>query len=149
MDVRIGGAWKSPTTAEAYIGGGWRNLQYGEAYIDGAWRQIVSFIQPLTLSANDVIARGDGTLTTPVSQATPTGGLGPFTYSWTLVSSLNLTGITINSPNVASTTFTATTINSAPHNATFRCTCTDSRGTTATATMSAQFTNVSSGGGTE
>ena len=151
MDVRIAGAWVSPTTAEAYVSGQWRALRYGEAYYNGQWRQIVSFVQTLTLSLSpDPLGKGAqaDTMTTAACTATPTGGLGPFTYAWTTVSSSGLSGVAINSPSASPTTFTATVTGGegSTGTAVFRCTVTDSLGSTATDTVTVSFTHISSFG---
>lgn len=151
----MGGAWVSPTTAEAFVGGTWRTLKYAEAYYSGAWRQIVSFVAPytaLTISPSFVSASSftSDTSTTDTATATPNGGLGPFTYSWVLVSSTDLTGITINSPSMSGTTFTATLTSGGVGgfgDATFRCTATDALGTSQTATVAAHFEHDSPPGG--
>lgn len=155
MDARKNGAWVSPTTAEAYRGGAWRTLKYGEAYYGGAWRQIVSFVAPYTAlsispSAPAASSFTSDTITSKTIVATPNGGLGPFTYSWVLLSSSGLTGVTINSPSNAGTTFTATVGGVGESGtATFRCTATDSFGTGQSATVAVYFEHSPSPGGTE
>jgi hypothetical protein len=155
MDVRKGGAWVSPTTAEAFVGGTWRTLKYAEAYYSGAWRQIVSFVAAytaLSISPSPASASSftSDTITSGAIVATPNGGLSPFTYSWVLVSSSGLTGITINSPSYASTTFTASTVAGgvgSSGTATFRCTGTDALGTSQSATVNVSFEHSGSTGG--
>lgn len=158
MEARLNGAWRTINTAEAYIGGQWRTLKYAEAYIGGTWRRIVSFVQALSLSLNRApffgISSSASPMTTSSCTATPTGGLAPFTYSWTTLSQSGLTGFTINSPSSASTTFTATVTAGDGHTgfANVRCTVTDALGTTAHADLTAPtggvtFTESSAGGG--
>jgi hypothetical protein len=137
MEAFVGGQWRTISSAEAYVNGAWHNITNGEAYVNGAWRAIASFVQPLTLSVtSDGSSDSTYTQTPGPITGTPTGGLGPFTYAWVLVSSSNLTGITINTPSLASTTMTATVTASSPTVgiATLRCTVTDSLGSTATGT---------------
>lgn len=140
MDARMGGAWVSPTTAEAFAGGTWRTLKYAEAYYSGAWRKIVSFVLPLTLSATGGSgSAASSTVTGNTATATPSGGLAPFTYSWVHLSGATMT---INTPSSASTTFTASGVaDGATVTATFRCTATDSLGSTATADLTVNLTN--------
>jgi hypothetical protein len=145
MEVRCGGAWRTITTGEAFVNGAWRTLRYGEAYIDGAWKQVATFVQPLTLSVSPPSTGANaGATTTPSVTATPSGGLGPFTYSWAKLSG---DAVSANSPSLATTSFTLTS-GSPPANATFRCTVTDALGSTATADVGVLFSNASSGGGT-
>jgi hypothetical protein len=149
MDVRKGSAWKTIEYGEIFIGGAWRRLKYGEAYLSGAWKQIVSFIPALTLaiSPSSVGASGGATMT-DAATATPTGGLGPFTYAWTLVSNDGVTSPAATSPTTATTRFTGSATDGHSGTATFRCTCTDSLGTTATADVAASWFIFAGGGGT-
>lgn len=83
----ISGAWRTPRRGEAFVNGTWRRLTRGEAYIGGQWRSIVSFVQPLTLSANNADGASlNTTYVTATSTALPSGGLGPYRYQWTLTS---------------------------------------------------------------
>ncbi len=76
---------------------------------------------------------GTGTATTDPCVATATGGVGPYTYAWNLVSwTLTDTPPSANSPVAASSTFTQTGI--APlttESAVWTCTATDSLSNTA------------------
>lgn len=140
MDVRVGGAWESPDRAEAYKDGAWRTLQYGEAYYSGAWRQIATFVPALSVAISPTTASATGsTVTTNSVTATPTGGLGPFTYAWTLVSNSGVTSPAITSPSTAATRFTGSPTDGHSGTATFRCTVTDSLGTVATADVEATW----------
>jgi hypothetical protein len=146
MEVFTGGTWRTITSAEAYIGGAWQRIQYAEAYVNGAWRQIVSFAAPYTalvVSPSPVSASAQSdTITTESVSATPTGGLAPFTYNWTLVSSSGLTVVTILFPNSSSTPFTATLSpggEGASGSATFTCTATDSLGSSKSASVNVGF----------
>jgi len=135
MDAFIAGAWRSPGRGEIQIGGQWRSLTYGEAYLDGDWRRIVAFIEPLTIKASDLYgflrttSRRPVRVSTDSSDATPQGGLGPYAYSWALLSGT----ATINSPAAANTTFSATIAPYTESVSTARVTCTDSLGAVATA----------------
>lgn len=152
MEAFTGGTWRTITSAEAYVNGAWQRLQYAEAYVNGAWRTIATFASALSLTINphDVTSP-----TNPMSGsafAIPSGGVSPFTYAWSLVSSSGLTGITINSPTAANTTITASTSSTTDGSgglATVRCVVTDSLGATASATAGVSFAlfSGSTGGG--
>jgi hypothetical protein len=71
------------------------------------------------------------TLTTDTTTATPTGGVGPYTYAWTKVSGATLT---VTASTSATTAFQATGLAvGEARDATYRCTVTDSTAATATA----------------
>ena len=66
--------------------------------------------------------------TTASVTVTPSGGVSPYTYAWTLLSGDTLT---VNSPSAATTTFSKTgMISGDSFDATYRCTVTDSTGGT-------------------
>ena len=147
MDVRKSSAWHEVETAEAYKNGAWRPLKYGEAYYSGSWRTIITFVPAMTLAISPSSALASSTSarmsTAANSVATPTGGQAPYTYAWTLLSSDDLSSIVITSPSSSSTKFTATVTTGAGTSgtATFRCTCTDALGTTATDDVTATFSH--------
>lgn len=86
---------------------------------------------------------GTGTATTNSTTVTPTGGTGPYTYAWTVISySHGTTSPTVTSPTAATTTFTQTNIAiGADYVAVFRCTVTDSLTATASCDVDATFTD--------
>jgi Putative phage tail protein/SprB repeat len=66
--------------------------------------------------------------TTASVTVTPSGGVSPYTYAWTLLSG---SALTVNSPTAATTTFSKTgMISGDSFDATYRCTVTDSTGGT-------------------
>lgn len=81
------------------------------------------------------------TVTTNPATATPTGGTGPYTYSWTIVAYTSASAPpNINAGLSATTTFTQSGVSPAmPETATFRCTVTDSVAATASADCDAIF----------
>lgn len=113
--------------------------------MDGDVLQTVGiFVGPLSLNITPGTVSGTGsgfgsqTITTNTAIATPTGGQAPFTYAWTYVSGDNAV---ILSPTSAATQFQ---LNVAPNqfrSGTFRCTVTDAYGTTASNTVTAEFTH--------
>ena len=83
---------------------------------------------------------GGSPATTDSTTATPTGGTGPYTYAWTLISYSSGTAPTINSATSATTTFIQTGLGPGGYeSAVFRCTVTDSLAATAQADVDAFF----------
>lgn len=92
--------------------------------------------------------RGTGTATTNSTTASASGGTGPYTYSWALTSHDNVRAPTIGAPATATTNFTQNFIDyGGSYTATFTVTAKDSLGATATTTVTANWYDVSSGGG--
>lgn len=146
MEVRKQGAWRTPTTAEAFAGGSWRTLKYGEGYINGAWRTIASFVQPLSLSISPTSPAGEAASSTVTTTnyvvATPTGGASPFTYSWARLSMSGAATFVATLPSNSSTKFTATGVDDGVTAlASWRCTVTDILGTAAHADVTVGLQN--------
>ena len=143
MRVRVGGAWREAESGRAYIGGAWRQLKEVRAYIDGAWETIVTFAPALSLDASPpttgVQIVGSGTATTPPVTVTPAGGIAPFTYSWARVGGAGGTAV---SPTSATTRFTRTIGTGDEVTETFRCTATDTFGTTAIEDVFVSFASI-------
>jgi len=145
LKVYVNGAAKDPASATVRVLNATKTVRRIEVY-DGAWKVGHSFIGPVSLSISptEVSAEGDGgglrNLETPLVSATPSGGLGPFTYAWTRTGG---TTASATSPAAANTSFLKTSVppGSTPFTATFQCLCTDSLGQTATATCTATFRN--------
>lgn len=153
MDVSIGGAWVSPSGAEVFAGGSWRTLQYGEAYIGGAWRTIANFTPPsppppsggggggggggslsLTLSTISISKRArSSTLITNAVTITPSGGLAPYAYAWSIIGYDPGPTYALTAPSFATTSASASIPSSqVTYTATLQCVATDSLGVTAT-----------------
>lgn len=119
-----------------------RRITRGVGLIGGQLRTIVSFIPPLSVSANSVsgtTASGfTETVTSNPSTATPAGGAPPYSYAW----ATTLGGASPNSPNLARTTFSETLPPGFVSNGTARVTVTDSRGTSAFADITVRLENV-------
>jgi hypothetical protein len=119
MLLRLGGEWKTISGAKAFAGGSWRPLVAIRVFVGGAWREVVNFTTPavppgtsgggttgtLTATASPDDQTASGTLASVVSApitVTPSGGLAPYTYSWTAP------GLGISHATRATTTFTKT-----------------------------------------
>jgi hypothetical protein len=84
-----------------------------------------------------------GTITTNTVTATPSGGTGPYTYAWTLISHDGPVNPTATSAATAATAFTQTAVGPGEiYSAVFRCTVTDSLAATATADCTAHFADI-------
>lgn len=145
MEAFISGAWQpNILRGEALIGSQWRRFTRGEAYKGGAWRSIATFVQPLTVSISPSQVQGFAnplkpttqTITTGTAIATPSGGLGPYTYLWS----------SGNSPTLASNTFTATLPGDSELTQNPSMTVTDALGSTANGSVEAYFLNQSQTG---
>ena len=157
IQVRQGGAWQTITGAKIFANGAWRTVLAGKIYASGAWRDICNFVTPPPGGGGG----GGGTIVLTISPspfsritaqhtisntltATPSGGLAPYTYSWTVVTST--TTFTIGSPTLATTAVTATLADNATETCTLRCTVTDSLGSTTHADVNGTFENATLGG---
>lgn len=146
MRVRVNGDWKEVDSARVRVGGAWKQLASVRVYVGGAWKEAETFVPALSvaISGSGIATRiGPGNVTTPPITATPSGGLSPYTYSWTRVSGVG----TVNSPTSATTTFSATLANGDDVSGTFRVTVTDSLATVATADVTIQFISFDNTGG--
>lgn len=136
-ELRTGGSWTTIAGGQIFLGGSWRTIIRGEAYKGGAWVTLASFSSTLSLSVSPSpavfgvhpLALTTRTVTGTVT-ATPSGGLGPYTY---LYETLTYTG---SAPSIASPTSATTSVSkSVPANVTysdsFRVTATDVLGATA------------------
>jgi len=142
LNVRLNGAWPTVSAGKTFFNGAWRTLTNGKAYVSAEWHDIASFVQPVTLSAHGGGTRSTAQTMTTGATATPSGGLGPFAYSWSVLSSTNLTGISISGANTASPSITATVTPNTPGTsgtAVLQCVATDSLGQTASAQTGVNF----------
>jgi hypothetical protein len=142
MDAFISGSWRNVRRAEVYLGGAWRRLVRSEVYINGAWRSCASFTSPLTVLAQDVYGSNSNNgkpiiVTSDISQSTPSGGIGPYSYSWTILSG----GAVPNTPTMSATSFRQTLAAGASSTSTARVTCTDALGAVATRDISIVLSN--------
>jgi hypothetical protein len=117
-----------------------RPLTRAFVHTDGNWRASAIFVSPLSLSISPpVISAGTvvpGTAITGNVTATPSGGLPPFTYSWSQISGA---AAGIANPVSATTSFSQFLTEFGTSPATFRCTVTDALGSTALADIGVSF----------
>lgn len=133
MDAFISGGWRTPQRGEVLIGGAWRRITRAEAYRGGAWRACLSFVPPLALDVTPYVEGGSNTSTarpatisTTFATATPIGGAGPYSYSWSVDG-----GASAITPTMASTRFRATVPAGGEVYGTATVICTDAFGSTA------------------
>jgi hypothetical protein len=148
--VRLGGEWKTITAAKVFANGTWRTLAAVRAFIGGEWREVANFTAPstppgadpgtptgLTATASPDTQQASGTTASVTSSpvtVTPSGGLAPYSYSW------SAPGLVIVSPASATSKFTKTGLARGEDDfASVRCTVTDALGSTTTAVAEIVF----------
>lgn len=132
MEAFISGGWRNIQRSEVLVAGSWRRVTRVEVYKSGAWRSAVKFTGPLSVSANEATGSASGgsrtvTVTSSASQAAPSGGLGLYTYSWTILSG----SASVQTPSNASTTFSQSVSPNSIASSVARVTCTDALGSSA------------------
>ena len=147
MRTRAEGAFKEVPGGIARAGGAWKNLVRIRAYIGGAWKEVATFVQPLTATVSPAVTAanriGAGTATTSPVTITPSGGIGPYTYSCVRVTG---TGGTVTSPSSATTTFRRLMGNGEVVTNVFRWTVTDAMASTITGDCTVDFVSEETGG---
>jgi hypothetical protein len=123
MYVGDSGSWKSITI---YIGfsGAWKQVTGAWIGVGGSWKSLT--VAPMTASASPTSVSGSvnsssGTrqnVTTGSTTVTVSGGVGPFTHSWTInftpAPSTDATGTaSVSAPSSTTTSFVAQTCNAA------------------------------------
>jgi hypothetical protein len=133
MKVFQGGTWRDISKCSVYQGGAWRVVKAIKVYQGGAWRDVANFTAgagtiTLALSPTTISKTGrTSTVNTGNVTATPTGGQTPYTYAWVKQSGDDITAL---NPANAITAFRATGMAvDETRNAVFRCTATDTFGT--------------------
>lgn len=137
MKARIAGTVRGVSSGRVMVGGTARRITRAIGYIDGSVRALVTFTRPLTLAVTpgvtgfSIHASGPQYITTNKASATPDGGLAPYTYLWSGG----------DTPTLSSTSFSKTVAEGESVEETYSVTVTDSAGSTASGSVSAQFTN--------
>lgn len=136
MKIFFGGAWREITSAKIYANGAWRAIVQAKEYYSSSWREVANLSGgssgPLTVTASPslITTHGGSSQTSAAFTATPSGGLAPYTYSWTFNYEDPGPVFTIDSPTLATTTVSATGVASTKQ-AWLLCDCTDALGATA------------------
>jgi hypothetical protein len=139
MDAQITGAWRSPGTIEIFVGGAWKRVTRTDQYNAGSWKAGEVFTSPLSASANPTIVSDSSPIMPLITGSilvTPSGGLAPYTYSWSKILGVG----TVSSPTSAATVFTHSFMAPDTDGGEFRCTVTDALGNTAAVDVTAYFT---------
>lgn len=149
MKIRVLGENQEVRRASAHVGVEQRQCRTAKVMVNDVLETVAVFADLLTVSVEPTQVLGFGispsstTVFTGSTTATPTGGLGPYTYAWTLVSSSGGVTPVATQPNFATTAFAKPSVPAfSVFSAVFRCTVTDSFGSTATADVSATFENL-------
>lgn len=146
LDVIVGSTTKAAVRASAYPSTTAKRATRIEAWNGSAWKLVQSFAPPMVASITPDPVNGfrdfAGIIVIESSTATctPTGGTGPYTYSWAQTSG---PAATIVRPNFAATSFRMALGPGDAEQANFTVTVTDSTGLTAQATVTAYFNNTS------
>ena len=143
LKVTVGTAQKDVAKGEVTVANVQKRMTRIEAWNGSAWKLVQSFAPTMTLSVTPSVSGesyspSGGIIVSDTAFAIPSGGIGPFSYAWTRVSGATLT---VSTPNLASTSFQANVPASATRNAVYRCTATDSLGTTAFADTAITLSN--------
>lgn len=153
LKIRDGGVLRTITGMKIKQAGVLRTIKTVHIMDGGVLRQVANFADPLTASASPSSVSGSGggvdgaTIGTTSTTAMPSGGRGPYTYSWALTTNGGGNASQALNPTSASTQFTKTNrpIGTVVTDI-WTVTITDTDGQTATAQVSAFFGNIEIGG---
>ena len=146
LSVVVAGIEKTVSSASLIVAGVAKTVRRVEAWNGSAWKVVKNFAPAFSASVSvpEVYgvstAPGGGFVTTNSVTVTPSGGLAPYTYAWSLVSGASATA---QSPTFATTTFRANVGPSDSVVSTFACLVTDSLGQNSAPTVFATFSNFS------
>lgn len=148
MKVRTAGALKTITSAKVKVAGVVRTLRTIKVMNGGVLRTVAIFTTPMTASVSPTSVTGSTRIAEPTivttagATASPSGGTGPYTYSWVRVSYAGGAAPTITASTNATTAFKqASDLSYNTYTAVFRVTITDVFGQTDTADVAASFYN--------
>lgn len=132
------GTLRTPTRLRIMQAGLLRTIKTLKVMDGGTLRTVAIFASPLSVSASPSEATGSfngsgvfppQTLTTDLVTAIPSGGIAPYTYAWAYLSGSTFT---VSHPTSAGTFFSHNFVAFGTRSGTYRCTVTDSLGSTAT-----------------
>lgn len=143
MALKILDAGTLRTIKTLYIrqSGVMRRIRTMKVMDGGTLRTVAVFADPMTVSANGTSqTSSSGTITAGPVAANVSGGFAPYAYAWVLETNLSGAPSTANSPTLASTTFTKTSVPpSSEQSDLWRVTVTDALGDTASDTCLINF----------
>lgn len=148
LSVVVAGAEKTVSSASIIVAGVAKTVRRVEAWNGSAWKVVKNFTPAFsaTISPTDVAGvrsvPGGGVIATDAATCSPIGGLGPFTYAWSLYGGDTASAV---SPAFATSAFQALAFPAEVLFSQFSCLVTDSLGQTATAYVNASFSNTSTG----
>lgn len=134
MPSTVGTSGGNKTVSAMFVGTAGGNKAVVTGFVGTAGGN-KAFFAALTASASPSVvsgARSPPIVTTNATTATPSGGIGPYSYAWEKVSGDT---ISISNPSSATTIFSATLSSGDLRSAVFRCLVTD------TATGASAYTN--------
>jgi hypothetical protein len=145
MKLFANGGWRDAARGRLFIGGAWRTITRAMVYTGGAWKTAVKFASTLTVSIPaeyDVFVSGSpaGYGGTGVV-ATPSGGVAPYSYYWTVTSYSGFITPNLGTPTLAGTSVDAGAYEFSINTVNLAVLVTDAIGQTATGTTSVIFDN--------
>lgn len=153
LKIRDGGTLRTITNLYIKQAGVLRRVRKLQVKDGGTLRTVATFTDPLTASASPSSVSGSGggvdgaTVGTTSTTAMPSGGRGPYTYSWALTTNGGGNASQALNPTSATTQFTKTDRPAGTSvSDVWTVTITDTDGQTATAQVTAFFQNISVGG---
>lgn len=121
--VKTGGAFEPVLQPYVKDGGSWEPVLNAWTKTAGAWELIWTGFTVAATPASETVETDLPTVSSSLFTATPTGGVGPFTYAWSKVSG---DSIVITTPTLQTTRFQANTMTSgSSRSAVFECAVTD------------------------
>ena len=130
-----GSSWVAATICKRWDGSTWVDITLP----GGVSANVTPTADHGTVNGYVINNRLATSVTTNAVTVTAVGGTGPYTYAWTRLS--GSTAVDADSPTNATTTFTAIVPRDGVCTATFRCTVTDSLGSTGTVNVVATLTH--------
>jgi len=146
MKLFANGGWRDAAHGRVFVNGAWRTVTRVMAYAGGAWRTAVQFAPALSVSVPadyEVFVSGN-----PIGYgqafvgATPSGGLAPYRYAWSITEDSGTISPSLGSPSLASTAVNGGAYPSSTDYVLLSVTVTDAIGQTATGSTIVIFENV-------